>query len=196
MRTREIRAQYDAETVTVYQAYPPEIALPTAAAGNFPAWYKRDRMTWIKPSFLWMMYRSGWATKPGQEHVLALRIRRTGFEWALRHSALSHYDSRVHSSQEAFRDSLRMPVRIRWDPERDLHLHALPHRAIQIGLSGEAVHSFVDEWIAGVTDVTGLAQQVHEHVRQRDLLAAQELLPDETAYTLSADLAAVIGADA
>jgi hypothetical protein len=26
--------------------------------------FKVDRMTWVKPSFLWMTYRSGWATKP------------------------------------------------------------------------------------------------------------------------------------
>jgi hypothetical protein len=38
-------------------------------------------MTWIKPSFLWMMYRCGWATKPGQERVLAIQITREGFEW-------------------------------------------------------------------------------------------------------------------
>ncbi|WP_422570328.1 DUF4291 family protein, partial [Erwinia billingiae] len=29
-------------------------------------------MTWIKPSFLWMMYRSGWGMKdPGQKRILA-----------------------------------------------------------------------------------------------------------------------------
>jgi hypothetical protein len=48
---------------------------------------------WIKPSFLWMMYRCGWATKPLQERVLAVEITRTGFEWALAHSCLSHFDA-------------------------------------------------------------------------------------------------------
>ncbi len=43
-------------------------------------------MTWIKPSFLWMMYRCGWAAKPGQERVLAVRITHEGFAWALTHS--------------------------------------------------------------------------------------------------------------
>ena len=41
-------------------------------------------MTWIKPSFLWMMYRCGWGLKEGQETVLAVEITREGFEWALR----------------------------------------------------------------------------------------------------------------
>ena len=60
---REVRAVYDAETIRVYQAYSDEIADAALAAGTFVAPFKRDRMTWIKPSFLWMMYRSGWARK-------------------------------------------------------------------------------------------------------------------------------------
>jgi hypothetical protein len=52
-------------------------------------------MTWIKPSFGWMMYRSGWAAKPGQERILAIEISRTGFDWALAHSCLSQYSPRV-----------------------------------------------------------------------------------------------------
>ena len=59
--------------LTVYQAYPPEIADAAVAAGRFVPPFKRERMTWIKPSFRWMMYRCGWATKPGQERVLAVR---------------------------------------------------------------------------------------------------------------------------
>jgi len=77
---RQIRAAYTAETITVYQAYSPAIAEPAVRAGCFVAPFKRDRMTWIKPSFLWMMYRCGWATKPGQERVLAVEITRAGFE--------------------------------------------------------------------------------------------------------------------
>jgi len=57
-------------------------------------------MTWIKPSFRWMMYRSGWATKPGQEHVLAVTIARPGFEWALAHACLTLYDPRIHARRE------------------------------------------------------------------------------------------------
>src|SRR5689334_19006154 len=96
---RQIRAVYTAETITVYQAYPPEIAEPALAAGRLVPPFKRDRMTWIKPSFLWTMYRCGWATKPGQERVLAVEITRAGFEWALGRACLSHYDPRLHSDR-------------------------------------------------------------------------------------------------
>jgi hypothetical protein len=80
---------YTAGTITVYQAYAPDIGLPAAAEGRFPAAWKRDRMTWIKPSFRWMTYRSGWGTKEGQETILAVEITREGFEWALERACLA-----------------------------------------------------------------------------------------------------------
>lgn len=47
---RGIRAAYTESTITVYQAYAPEIGLPAAREGRFPGGWKRDRMTWvIKP---------------------------------------------------------------------------------------------------------------------------------------------------
>ncbi len=44
-----IRARHTDATVTVYQAYRPQIGGPAARTGRFPAEWKRDRMTWIKP---------------------------------------------------------------------------------------------------------------------------------------------------
>jgi hypothetical protein len=83
---RQIRAAQTAAPITVYQAYSPAIASPALAAGRFVAPFKRERMTWIKPSFLWMAYRSGWGTKPGQEQVLAVEITREGLSgrWPIR----------------------------------------------------------------------------------------------------------------
>jgi hypothetical protein len=101
---RLIRAAYIADTVTVYQAYASAIADAAVRAGTFVPPFSRDRMTWIKPSFGWMMHRSGWAAKPGQERVLAIEIARTGFEWALAHSCLSHYEPGQHDSPQAWAD--------------------------------------------------------------------------------------------
>lgn len=142
---REVRAVYDAETIRVYQAYSDEIADAALAAGTFVAPFKRDRMTWIKPSFLWMMYRSGWASKDaGQQRVLAIDITRTGFEWALRYSCLSDTAARL-GKDEARRLMNASPVRVQWDPERDLHFNPLGHRSIQIGLAGNAVDHYLDD---------------------------------------------------
>lgn len=42
---RGIRAAYTESTITVYQAYSPEIGLPAVREDRFPAAWKRDRMT-------------------------------------------------------------------------------------------------------------------------------------------------------
>ncbi|MFB7652387.1 MULTISPECIES: DUF4291 domain-containing protein [unclassified Streptomyces] len=186
---REIRAIYGTSTVTVYQAYPPEIGLPAAREGRFPGAWKRDRMTWIKPSFLWMMYRCGWATKAGQETVLAVEIGREGFEWALRNACLSSYVPGVHADRADWQRRLkRSPTRIQWDPERDLRLRALPYRSLQLGLSGEAARRYADEWTVAIRDVTSLAHEVHAHVRDGDLDTARSLLPEERPYPATAEL--------
>jgi hypothetical protein len=177
----QIRAVYDERTVTVYQAYRPEIAEPAARAGRFVPPFKRDRMTWIKPSFLWMMYRCGWATKPGQERVLAVSITRAGFDWAVANACLSHYDPSVHESRAEWSRQLKQsPVRVQWDPERSPQLVELPYRSLQLGLGGVAAGRYVDEWITGIIDVTALAHEIHGLVREgRDMTA---LLPSEKPY--------------
>ncbi|MEV6260396.1 DUF4291 domain-containing protein [Streptomyces sp. NPDC051784] len=176
----EIRAHHTATTVTVYQAYRPAIGHPAARDGRFPAAWKRDRMTWVKPSFLWMMYRCGWGTKEGQETVLAVEITREGFGWALENAELSHYARGVHPDKAAWQRSMsHSPARVQWDPERDLHLNPLPHRSLQLGLSGEAARRYADEWLVSVTDVTPLAHEVHRLVRSGEKDRATALLPVE-----------------
>jgi hypothetical protein len=188
---REIRAVYGASTITVYQAYSPELGLPAVREGRFPASWKRSRMTWIKPSFLWMMYRCGWGTKPGQETVLAVEIARDGFEWALRNACLSSYDRGLHPDRGTWQRRLkRSPTRVQWDPERDLHLQPLPYRSLQLGLSGEAVERYADEWILSISDVTPLAREIHELVGSGDLDAATRLLPEERPYPAEGGLLA------
>ncbi|MGW5774921.1 DUF4291 domain-containing protein [Streptomyces sp. NPDC003863] len=178
-----IRALHTERTITVYQAYRPGIGLPATRDGRFPEAWKRDRMTWIKPSFLWMMYRCGWGEKEGQETVLAVEITREGFEWALRNACLSHYERGFHTDQASWKRQLRQaPARVQWDPERDLHLRPLAHRSLQLGLAGEASRRYADEWTVSITDVTPLAHEVHGLVRAGDLEAAARLLPREEPY--------------
>ncbi|MGW0700089.1 DUF4291 domain-containing protein [Streptomyces sp. NPDC002867] len=178
-----IRAIHTASTITVYQAYTPGIGLPAARAGRFPAAWKRDRMTWIKPSFLWMMYRCGWGAKEGQETVLAVEMTREGFEWALEHACLAHYEHGLHPDRATWKRQLkRAPARVQWDPERDLHLQPLPYRSLQLGLAGEAARRYADEWTVSITDITALAQKIHAHVQEGDLDAARRLLPPEHPY--------------
>jgi Domain of unknown function (DUF4291) len=178
-----VRALHTASTVTVYQAYAPAIGVPAARDGRFPSTWQRDRMTWIKPSFLWMMYRCGWGEKEAQETVLAVEISREGFEWALVHACLSHYERALHADHDAWKRELKLaPARVQWDPERDLNLRPLPHRSLQLGLAKEAARRYADEWTVSITDVTPLAHEIHARVRDGDLAAARKLLPEERTY--------------
>ncbi|MFF7732221.1 DUF4291 family protein [Streptomyces sp. NPDC007984] len=187
----QVRARHTGSTVTVYQAYHPEIGGPAAHHGRFPAAWKRERMTWIKPSFLWMMYRCGWGSKEGQETVLAVEIEREGFDWALRHACLSHHVSALHGDQASWKRQLRQaPARVQWDPERDLQLNPLPHRSLQLGLAGEAAARYADEWIVGIEDVTPLATEVHARVRAGQLGSAAGLLPEESPVELDDEVLA------
>uniref|UniRef100_A0AAU2JRB4 DUF4291 domain-containing protein n=1 Tax=Streptomyces sp. NBC_00049 TaxID=2903617 RepID=A0AAU2JRB4_9ACTN len=180
---RAIRASHTDTTVTVYQAYAPRLGEPAARDGRFPPAWKRERMTWIKPSFLWMMYRCGWGTKTDQETVLAIEITREGFDRALASACLSHYEPGVHADQDAWKESLReAPARVQWDPERDLRLNPLPYRSLQLGLSGPASRAYADEWTLSIRDVTPLAREIHGLVRAGQDEAARALLPVETPY--------------
>lgn len=191
---REVRAVFNENTIRVYQAYSQEIAEPALKAQKFLPPFKKSRMTWIKPSFTWMMYRSGWAEKPGQEYILGIDILRTGFDWALANSCLSHYDASVHSSHSHWETMLRdSPVRIQWDPERSIRLQPLPWRAIQIGLGPQAVGAYVEEWITHIEDLTPHAKRIEALVRKGDLNVARALLPLETNYALSKEVMCRIG---
>jgi hypothetical protein len=186
-----IRARYTELTIRVYQAYSPSIALPALEAGTLVPPFKKARMTWIKPSFNWMMYRSHFATKSDQDIVLGIDITREGFDWALRHSVLSAFTPAVHATFEAWQALLATrPVRIQWDPERDWRLNIVPGvRTIQIGLSGEAVERFVDEWIVQIEDVTSVAREISVAVERG---IKPERLPDqlELAYPIDPAIAA------
>jgi hypothetical protein len=194
---RQVRGVYTSNTITVYQAYAPEIAQPALTAGRFVAPFKRSRMTWIKPSFLWMMYRCGWAEKSDQECVLAVEITRDGFEWALTHASLSHFDRDQHPDHATWTRLLNSsPARVQWDPERSLQLQPLPYRSLQLGLQGEAVERYIDEWTVTITDVTPLAKRIHNLLRAGQEQTAASLLPAERVYPLPDQIGTAIGATA
>lgn len=194
MKEKEIRAVYDEETLVVYQAYNGAIASSAVEAQTFVSPpFKMSRMTWIKPSFLWMMYRSGWSSKSNQEHVLSIRIKRSGWEWALKNSCISHYIHKLHESQESWKAQLKgSPVRVQWDPEKDINMQNLPHRAIQVGLSAEGVELYVNDWIVSVEDISPFSREVHSLVRAGKKEEAEAMLPKERLYPVSDEIREII----
>jgi hypothetical protein len=179
----EIRADFDAKSIVVYQAYAPEIALPALERQRFVPPFSLQRMTWIKPSFLWLMERSNWGRKPGQEHILAVRITREGWEEALSLGVLTHPDPKVYRDGDDWNEQFeRAKVLIQWDPERSLRGAALDHYAIQVGLSRHVIERYVNEWVLEIADYTPLARKVAALLKAGKSERARKLLPKERVY--------------
>lgn len=176
-----VLAHHDDATIVVYQAYRPEIGLHAIANGRLdgPA-YSLNRMSWIKPNFLWMMFRSGWGTKEGQEVVLGLRLRRSFFDGILRRAVASAFDARVHASHEAWQQAVQdSEVRLQWDPDHDPLGGKLTRRAVQLGLRGETLRAFAGDEVLEVIDMRAFVAE------QRELALARSPLlrtPREQVY--------------
>ena len=168
---RHILAQYDDESVIVYQAYKPSIAhwaVQHQRLGGPDFSY--NRMSWIKPNFLWMMYRSGWGTKHEQEITLALRLQRAFFEGILGDAVESSFSPFVHATREAWQAALESSeVRLQWDPDHDPHGHPEERRAIQLGLRGEALKRMGQEALLEVLDVSSFVSEQRKRVEAGEL---------------------------
>ena len=209
---RQIRALYDSEIVTVYQAYSVDIASAAVKAQKLSASsdFKPTRMTWIKPSWCWMMYfspsipfvltahiliryRSGYSYKDSrQARILALRMKHANFRSLLATATLSHgSDSETAEHDQA---------RVQWDPERGPRLERLEWRSIQIGVPIGLVNVWVEEWIEGIEDVTHVAREMKDALDAdptlgEEDLVARGLIPIERDYQVPEELRRHLGMD-
>jgi hypothetical protein len=179
---RHVLAHFDDESVLVYQAYRPEIGHFAAQHGYFGGAFSLSRMSWIKPGFLWMMYRSGWATKPGQEVILAVRMKRSAFDQILSQAVHSSYVPALYPSKEAWQKQLKnSAVALQWDPDHNPKGGKMERRAIQLGLRGPVLASYAREWILSIEDITEFV------AGQRLLFDAKDKLrtPTERVYPVA-----------
>ncbi len=168
---RHILAQYDENSVIVYQAYKPSIgewAIRHQRLGGPD--FNYARMSWIKPNFLWMMYRSGWGTKKDQEMTLALRLSRTFFDGILGDAVESTFSADVHKSKDAWKNALETSdVRLQWDPDHDPHGKPEERRAIQLGLQRQSLRRMGEEALLEIIDVSELVSEQSKRVKSVDL---------------------------
>ena len=173
---RHILAQFDADTVVVYQAYAPAIATYAVEHQRFggPA-FSLGRMSWVKPNFLWMMYRSGWGTKPSQEVILAVRLRRAAFDKVLAAAVHSAFSRDVYATPEDWQAAVRgSDVRLQWDPDHGPTGAPLDRRAIQLGIRGETLRRYATEWVVEIVDVSGLVAEQRVNVSTGRLMTPKE----------------------
>lgn len=179
---RHVLAQFDADTVVVYQAYRPAIARHVLTHGTFGGDFLYTRMSWIKTNFLWMMYRSGWGSKPDQEVTLAVRLRRAFFDSLLAAAVPSTWDRRLYATEADWSRAVgRSDVRLQWDPDHHPSGAKLERRAVQLGLRGEALDAYGRRELVEVIDLSAFV------AGQREVLAAggvaKLVTPRERVYT-------------
>ena len=182
------RADYDDEGVYLYQAYSDDIAEYSLAHQRLggPS-FDPARMTWAKPSFGWLLYRSGYGRKHGQHRLLRFKVP---------HEALGLILAQCHcvDTNKATRGTVQRTEgaggggRVQWDPERDLMVPdgrepraMLRRRAIQIGMAGRLSEQYVASIVA-ISDFTALGHRVglaHREKKDRDRIAMMEALCPE-----------------
>lgn len=173
--------QFD-DSLIVYQAYKPSIATYAVENQKFGGNdFSFERMTWIKPNYLWMMYRSGWATKENQERILAIRITKEGWEELLQSAIISSFKMEYYENQEDWKSILtKSEIRLQWDPNHDPYGEKKERKAIQIGIKGAMLKKFNTEMILSISDITHFVKKQRIYVEHKQLQHLE--IPIETIY--------------
>jgi hypothetical protein len=181
---QQIIGYQDEHSIVVYQAYKRAIS-DFAVANQFfgGSDFSYSRMSWIKPNFLWMMFRCGWAEKENQEAVLAIKISKNFFTEILRNAVVSSFNADFHASHDAWKNELNVkPVRLQWDPDHDPVGNQITRRAIQLGLKGDILEKFGKDEILGINDITSFVKE------QKKLLDRGQkealMVPHETIFEI------------
>ncbi len=178
-----IMAQYDDEKIIVYQSYRPAIGNFAFEKQFFGGPFKYTRMTWIKPNFLWMMYRNGWGTKEGQEVVLAIHLKRDAFERYLSQAVYSSFQRDLYETHEDWKNDVQSSsIRLQWDPDHDPYGAKLERRAIQIGIRNKEIIRYAKEDIVEIEDISEFVQEQHQFVLDNEL--DKLIVPEEKPYLI------------
>lgn len=163
---QHILAQYDEDSVIVYQAYRPSIGEFAHKNQQFGGEFSYSRMSWIKTNFLWMMYRSGWGTKSGQEVTLAVRINRAFFEKILEEAVPSSFDPNKFGTRDEWKQATTSSeVRLQWDPDHDPSGEKVSRRAVQLGLRGSVLARYGQDAIVEISDISEFVDKQRQFAR-------------------------------
>ncbi len=177
-----IIAHQNESSIVVYQAYKNNIA-DFAIQNQFFGGtdFSYTRMSWIKTSFLWMMYRCGWGEKEHQERVLAIWILKEDFIKILREAVFSSFNSKIYSNKKQWGNELQEKnVRLQWDPDHDPYGKNIERRVIQLGLKGDVLERFGKHQIQYIEDITDFISEQKIFLKNNQL--EKLLVPIETIY--------------
>lgn len=168
---KQIIGQLDGENIIVYQAFNANIAEYAVKNQKFGGeYYSFSRMSWIKPGFLWMMYRAGWASKEHQQKILAITLPISHFKTILNNATISSYTDELFRNHDEWKNELeKTEVRLQWDPDHDPFGNKQERKAIQLGMKGNILIQFCTEWITKIEDVTEFVLNEYEKVKSNNI---------------------------
>lgn len=163
---KHIIGQINNDQIVVYQAFNPKISQYAVEHQRFGgSHYSFERMSWIKPNFLWMMYRAGWASKEHQQNILAISLPLERFKEIYYLAVHSSFQKHIYQSEEDWKQKLqKSTVRLQWDPDHDPNGNKLERRAVQLGLRGDTLRTFATEWLTEIEDITDFVKEEHQKV--------------------------------
>lgn len=182
---QHIIGQVQKDQIIVYQAFNPFIADYAVKNQRFGGSnYNFDRMSWIKPNFLWMMYRAGWAMKEHQQHILAIWFPLERFTEIYKSAVHSSFQSDIYQTERNWKELLQSSeVRLQWDPDHDPNGKKIERRAVQLGLRGETLRRFGTEWVTKIENITDFVKNEYQKVVVSNL--EELILPKEDVITLN-----------
>ena len=99
----------------------------------------------------------------------------------MRNAVLSSFREVSDLSKEEWKEKLEnSEVRCQWDPDRDIYGNPIGRRAIQLGIKGETVKKYVNEWIVNIMDITDKVIEMREKIENGSFLDSD--LPIEEKY--------------
>lgn len=188
-----IYAEHDEEGVYVYQAFKPKTVEFAVKNGTFGKGFGLERLSWIKPSFGWILRRSKYASQHRMTAIAKIKLHHWAWLEILNQSIPTHFDDRIFKNEDDWQRALNASSVIhQWDPERDLVGRRLPRQSIQVGLRGDTLKKYVTDYIIKVEDVTPLAVEIGRLVKARKR-NMPDATPVEELYTLEDELNLKLG---
>lgn len=192
MYIRRVFAHFDDIGIFVYQAFKSSIVEHAVKKGTFDKGFGLNRITWIKPSFGWILHRSKYATKHRMDAIAKIKISHKNWLNILSESVPTQFDNKIFKNEFEWQNKLRKADIIhQWDPDREINGIRLERGAIQIGLRGAAIFKYVNEWIISVEDVTSLAKKVNHNIKKN--ISTYDIVPELKEYTLPENLTKKLG---
>lgn len=193
---KHILAQQSDDTILVYMAFNKQIAdfaIRNQKLGG--ELFRFNRMSWIKTNFLWMMYRSGWASKVNQERILAIWITKSDFELILENSVHSSYQNDIYQVRENWeRELTEKDVRLQWDPDHSPEGNKEERRAIQLGIKDKILRLFATKMIIQIDDITDFIHNQKELLKNKGI--SELTVPNEKIFIPNNDnLRAIVDYD-